>query len=276
MAGELISSCFFLQAVKQTTIQIRTRGIFLIMKFFTADLHKDNNDFCLAPVEVESLPQAAWNKQREQRNLIWKRIRFKHIYPWSLKIVFIRYLHGTVMRIIYLFLLFAALPFHSLASNDANLDWVLLKSGYAFRGDVIKFKHCELIMKVEGQRLVIPADSIYYLEFQNPLDNVAVNMQKFELNNCVKGKFDAPLHGRGFGNGCLGFFFGVFGVIGTALGNAKPIRGMRARLSKNQDLFNDPEYMKCYRRRQRGRAVGASLTGWALFIIAYSAWVNSQ
>lgn len=173
------------------------------------------------------------------------------------------------MRILFAILLIINFQLTIFSANVNPGDWVWLKGGYGFEGDVIKFKKCVLFMDVEGERLIIPVDSIDYLEFANPKDNVAVDLLSSELDNCTKGKFDASLHGRGFGNGCLGFFFGVFGVIGTALGKAKPIRGMRASDSKNQDLFNDPNYMKCYARRQRGRAVGSAIIGWAIFIVFY-------
>lgn len=81
---------------------------------------------------------------------------------------------------------------------------------------------------------------------------------------CEQGTSDAVnFHKRGGGNFALGFFFGVFGVIGTAVGNPK---GPDGAVIPNQENLKDPTYLKCYKKKAKKKNVSNALGGWASII----------
>lgn len=99
-------------------------------------------------------------------------------------------------------------------------------------------EHACYVLPPEGDALTVadtPAPTpqqLYQLGYQDAADN----------------------HGRRFGNGCLGYFFGIWGVAGALCGQAKPWKGQNAILSHNQQYFKDPSYRKGYAKRARKRA----------------------
>jgi hypothetical protein len=151
-------------------------------------------------------------------------------------------------------------------------DFITLNNDKVYEGKVTKIKDCMVHFKINNERFVIPATDINCIEFQDKQDNVYVkymNMNPEERNKCLQGRLDAEsYHGRTFGNIMVGFLFGVFGVIGCAVSSPVPQKNKKAlMLSKNQDIFNDMEYLKCYKKRARGKNVVNSCIGWGAWII---------
>ena len=86
---------------------------------------------------------------------------------------------------------------------------------------------------------------------------------------CAFGQQDAEMfHGKKGGHFVLGFLFGPFALIGTALANPTPDRGARTyMLSQHKDLFSDPAYLMCYKKKARGKLLGMEAAGWGTWIL---------
>ena len=85
---------------------------------------------------------------------------------------------------------------------------------------------------------------------------------------CLKGMIDAQqFHGKVGAHVLLGFLFGPFAVIGAALANPTPYKGgTTVMLSKNRELFNDPAYLNCYKKKAKGKNAGNAAIGWGMWI----------
>lgn len=95
-------------------------------------------------------------------------------------------------------------------------------------------------------------------------ENIVVEPPVDEIK-MLEGKLDANLHhNRGFGNFCLGFFFGPFGVLGTAIG--KPRSPDYVKIPKKENLENT-DYLKGYEKRARGKNVLHAVGGWAVVVL---------
>jgi len=88
-------------------------------------------------------------------------------------------------------------------------------------------------------------------------------------NACYQGRMDAEnYHGKGGAHFALGVLFGPFAMIGTAVSNPTPERGMNTYvMSKNKELFSDPTYINCYKKKAKGRLIGMEGAGWASWIL---------
>jgi hypothetical protein len=88
-------------------------------------------------------------------------------------------------------------------------------------------------------------------------------------DKCLSARLDAEnFHGKKGGHFALGFFFGPFAMIGTALANPTPYKGKNTyMMSKNKDLFNDPEYLSCYKSKAKSQLLLTEGIGWAAWIV---------
>jgi hypothetical protein len=151
-------------------------------------------------------------------------------------------------------------------------DILTLNNQMVFEGKVTKIKNCKIIFRAEGKRYDIPSSEIYSIQFENTADKVYtdyVKMAEGDPDNCLKGKIDAlNLHGKSGGHFVLGFLFGPFALIGTLIASPTPINGRYTNMySKNKELFNDPEYLKCYRRSAKGHLLAMEGLGWGTWIL---------
>lgn len=149
-------------------------------------------------------------------------------------------------------------------------DVIVLKDGHGFTGKIKSIRDCTVKFKWNRDILIIPLDQVEYLEFENADDRVALDYLALPPDNkCLLGQQDAEMfHGKYGGHVVLGIFFGPFAMIGTAFAQPYPHRGAHTMaMSKNQALFNDPEYAQCYKRRAKGRLIGAEAIGWGAWII---------
>ncbi len=149
-----------------------------------------------------------------------------------------------------------------------------------FEGKIVKVTKKHTVFLVSNYEYFIPNADVYCLIFEDPNSPLLNDLieKGDELSNpekCFKAQMDVEAyHGKAFGNFCLGFFFGVFGLIGCAVSSPGPQRGSKTlMMSSNKELFNDPAYLSCYKKKARGKAIGNSLLGWGasiLLIIALS------
>lgn len=149
-------------------------------------------------------------------------------------------------------------------------DIIILNNEMAFEGKVTKIKDCSVVFKSEGSKYVIPASEIFSIRFENTEDKVYTNYLKMnEADKCLNGRLDADnYHGKKGGHFALGFLFGPFAMIGTALSNPTPEKGRRTfEMSANQKMFSELEYISCYKKKAKGQLIGTEALGWASWVL---------
>jgi len=151
-------------------------------------------------------------------------------------------------------------------------DILTLNNEMVFEGKVTKIKDCAVVFKANGKKYIIPASEIFSLQFENTEDKVYTDYLKLLESDpelCLKGRLDAEnYHGKKGGHFVLGFLFGPFAIVGTLLSNPTPERGKETYImSKNKEIFNDPEYLSCYRKKAKGQLIGMEALGWGTWIL---------
>lgn len=152
-----------------------------------------------------------------------------------------------------------------------NPDVLTLMNDMQFMGKVKKITTCEAKFKTDEGTFWVPATDIESVQFGNPNDKVLEAYAKMDASEkCLKGSDDAKsLHGKVGGHVALGALFGPFAVIGAAVAKPDPYRGKNtARLSKNENLFDDPAYLSCYKKKAKGKNIGNVVLGWGIWIAA--------
>lgn len=164
-------------------------------------------------------------------------------------------------------------------------DILILNNTKQFEGKVTKIKNCMVTFKVHGEKFQIPAYDIFSIEFGDKQDQVYtkyVKQLEVDPGKCVSGRLDAAnYHGKKSSHIALGFLFGPFAMLGTALANPTPQKGkLTYRMSENSELFSDPDYLECYKQKVKGRLIGAEAIGFgiaALMILMITpTYLNSQ
>jgi len=152
-------------------------------------------------------------------------------------------------------------------------DTLTLTNQAIFEGKVTKIKDCIVTFKHEGEKYHIPATDIYSIKFGNPQDKIYTDYLEFISNyqegNCLKGQLDADnYHGKVGMHVALGVLFGPFAVIGAAVASPTPEKSTKTlMMSQNKDLFNNAEYLSCYKRKAKGQNVVNTTLGWAAWIV---------
>ena len=156
-------------------------------------------------------------------------------------------------------------------------DILTLTNQLKFKGKVIKIKDCKVKFSAGGKSYWVPAYDIYSIEFANPEDEVYINyINQEQVNKCFSGTNDADLyHGKAGFHVFMGVLFGPFAMIGAAVATPTPHSGKNTMLlSKNQDLFSDPEYLSCYQKKAKIKNVtnvGLGWLGWLILVLVVSA-----
>ena len=152
-------------------------------------------------------------------------------------------------------------------------DIIVLNNEMVFEGTVKSIKHCSVKFKTTAGTFKIPAGDILMLKFENPENNIYVDYLANQTKNpCLEGQSDAiKFHGKRGGHFVLGFLFGPFAILGTALSKPTPYRGSETvAFSKNEDLFDDPVYLKCYKKKAKSRLIGMELAGWGSWLVIWA------
>jgi hypothetical protein len=172
-----------------------------------------------------------------------------------------------IMKYLFTILLIVAI------SNLVNAgDILTLNNSHVFEGKVTKIKDCTVTFKAKGVKYQIPSNQVFSIEFKNKQDKVYLNYLralKIDPTRCVNGRLDAArYHGKKSGHIALGFLFGPFAILGTALSDPTPQKGrMTKQMSKHQDLFEDPDYLGCYRKKAKGKLIGAESIGFGISLL---------
>ncbi len=151
-------------------------------------------------------------------------------------------------------------------------DVLTLMNGNKFDGKVVKIKECQIVYKIQNEKFIIPASDIHSIQFEDINNRLYRNYLKSanrDINNCLAGSLDAEMyHGKKFGHFVLGFLFGPFAMVGTALSNPTPEKGKETMLmSRNKDFFSDPVYLKCYKKQAKSQLVLSEALGWGSWIL---------
>ena len=152
-------------------------------------------------------------------------------------------------------------------------DVLTLNNQASFEGKVIKIKDCIVTYKYAGDRYHIPAQDIYTIVFGNEDDKVYTEyldfLGNFDQDACLKGTLDADnYHGKAGLHVALGVLFGPFAVIGAAVASPTPDKSTKTlMMSQNKEMFNNPEYLTCYKKKAKGQNVGNSALGWAAWVV---------
>jgi hypothetical protein len=168
--------------------------------------------------------------------------------------------------------LFVLSLLYIVCANSIAGDILVLTNGLAFEGKVVRVKKCEIVFKAHGYKYIIPGADINSIQFANPQDQVYLNfIEGPQGDACIRGAADAQaLHGKKAGHFFLGFLFGPFAMIGTALSSASPVRGRDTMLlSQNKELFSNPEYLSCYRKKAKGQLIGMEAAGFGAWLLLY-------
>jgi len=142
-----------------------------------------------------------------------------------------------------------------------------------FNGEIIKVKDCFVDFRSsDGQKYRIPGYDIMGYRLEDPMSKWEEALLEMIVNpeeNCMAGRMDAAVfHKRKFGNFVGGILLGPFWVIGAAIWSPDPGSGRDTYImSDNKDLFSDPYYLDCYKRKARSNNVIAALGGWATWIL---------
>ena len=155
-------------------------------------------------------------------------------------------------------------------SSKQKMDVLTLQNDMVFQGKIVRIKNCTVLFKAEGRKYLVPANDIFSLQFGD-LNSRAYRdyVGLDEDNKCLNGRLDAEnFHGKKGGHFALGFFFGPFAMIGTAIANPMPHKGKNTfYMSKNKDQFNDPEYLSCYRTKAKSQLLLMEAAGWGTSIL---------
>jgi hypothetical protein len=141
-----------------------------------------------------------------------------------------------------------------------------------FEGKVTKIKECEIVFKADRKKYVVPAVEILSLQFENPNDkdiSVYHKIAEGDSTACLKGALDAKkYHGKIANHIVLGMFLGPYAMIGTAFSNPTPEKGERTyTMSNNKELFDDPDYLECYKKKAKRKLIGIEGIGTGISVI---------
>lgn len=148
-------------------------------------------------------------------------------------------------------------------------DILTLHNGQVFEGKLLHIGACDIDFKFNGESFTIPADDIALVELERMSKRRERRLARVitEEGNCWKGTQDGSNHGHGGGHFALGFLFGPFGVIGCALSNRTPHKSANMISNQNNNLWNNGEYLDCYKKSANGKAVGTSAIGFAVWLV---------
>ena len=144
------------------------------------------------------------------------------------------------------------------------MDLLILNSGKAFSGEVIRASKRNLTFKAYNNTFVIPLSDIAFVG----LDEIAGNNDD-PSKLCLAASNDARLRGRVFNNLLAGGIFGPLAIGYDLLKNYGPKDDWKVVLhSSNAAHFNDPTYLYCYNRQAKLHATAAAAVG----MIVWPAW----
>lgn len=167
-------------------------------------------------------------------------------------------------------LLFFLLLTISLSRTFAQTDILILNDQKKFSGEIVKVKKNFIILKKNNLKYKIPKSDILTFELENKnSDSTSQGIDTLDI--CHKAIEDATkYHGKENGHVILGFLFGPISIIGTGLSSPNPYNGKKTIiLSKNTKLFDNKEYLNCYKKKAKMKLIGNEALGFGAWIMFY-------
>lgn len=164
--------------------------------------------------------------------------------------------------------------------DTIKYDLILTKKGEYIKADILSIGNKEIsFINCNSPELGVQQISSNKIK---ELKKDAWNEQFFILqndrnNNCASGINDALLfHNKQAEHVIMGFFFSVFGVVGTLASNPSPEKGKDTyHLSENKTQFNNPDYKKCYKKKAKQQnifnSIGGCLASALIFLFVFGA-----
>lgn len=148
-------------------------------------------------------------------------------------------------------------------------DVLVLNNEMMFKGTVKKINDCSVVFKTKKGKVEVPADAIHSIRFEDANNKLLVAYQNQNSDKCFKGTNDADnFHGKTGSHVAMGVLFGPFAIIGAALADPTPYKSNKtAMMSKNSEIFNDPVYLACYKKKAKAKNVISAAIGWGAWII---------
>jgi hypothetical protein len=151
-------------------------------------------------------------------------------------------------------------------------DIIILRNAQTYEGKVTKIRNCQVTFSAGGDRYHIPAADIHSIKFASQDDRVYrryLNELEVDPSKCVNGRLDAAqYHGKKSSHIALGFLFGPLAMVGTAMADPTPDKGkLTTQRSENSEMFSDPDYLNCYRKRAKGKLIGAESIGFGISLL---------
>lgn len=154
-------------------------------------------------------------------------------------------------------------------------DVVVLKNGITIECSISSINNT-IISYQENEKSklsTVSLEEVMFLQIDPKNKSLLRQMRKdfkkikrgLQVDSCHEGITDAnTFHKRAGGNFALGFFFGVFGLIGTAVGNPKMPHYYPIADTSN---LSDPTYIQCFSRKAKGKNIGNAAIGWGVSIV---------
>jgi hypothetical protein len=148
---------------------------------------------------------------------------------------------------------------------------ITLTNQMIFEGKVLKIKECMVkFQAANGNKYWIPADDIFSVQFEDPMDAALIDYM-LDVDNpdkCLLGRTDAEMHhGKKGAHVIYGFLSGPFAMLVSAASTPSPYNDDTLMLSKNNEIFDEPAYLNCYRKKATGQNIGMEAIGWAGWIL---------
>ena len=153
------------------------------------------------------------------------------------------------------------------AFNSVAKDKITLNQGKRIKGTITHIEEDRVVITKGKKEYEFNSDQVRYIEF----DAQNVKISKIIQENVTEfsyldGQNDAAQYHKRFGgNFALGVAFGLFGFIGVAVGNVKDPSPL---IPEYEDKINSADYREGYRKKGKGKNLGAAGAGWAVgFVI---------
>ena len=146
-------------------------------------------------------------------------------------------------------------------------DKITLNTGKQIKGTITHIEENLVVIEKGKKTLEFSPEQVQYIEFDaNNLKISKIIQENADGFTYLEGQQDAQLYHKRFGgNFALGVLFGVFGFIGVAVGNVQDPPPV---IPEYEDKINSADYREGYRKKGKGKNLGAAGAGWAVgFVI---------
>lgn len=145
--------------------------------------------------------------------------------------------------------------------------------GRQYNVEINRIQPKKVLFTFGNDTYVVPMNKIdmIYLEGSNSTfakSAEVLNQIVSEGNPCLLGTTDAQSRGKTTVNVIGGVLFGPFALIHKALKDFHPMKDIETiTVSGNKDLVDNPNYIQCYRKKAKTKALTETAGGWATWIL---------